>query len=816
MNAFQNFLIRGRTALVIGFLALGAGAGWLLRGFSVEAGTDVLLDQADHDLAYYNQSRADWGTDEYLIVCCRRNEGWIARDSLALLGEFLRALASLPYVKSTLSIADVPLLRNQPPGLFPVSARLFEKDGTPNPKINLDKARAELLAHTQARGNLISGDAAQDLSILIYLDVPEALMRLEPERNQLLGRPRDPQSSRRLAELEAPYQAAIQENNRRRIQLVDGVRRWAAAVRPRLDQPVRLSGLPIINMVLREHIKADIATFGAVSLSVFTLTFFLIYRRVRWVGLPVLSCLLPVVMMLGLMVVVGKKVTVITSNMPVLLFVLTLPYTVYFIERYRERRAADPGEAPDVTVTRAPIEIWSPCLFSCLATMVGTAAHIPSGIMPVRTFGIMMTVGMAIALAVVMLFLPATLVHRPALAGAAAGPAAVPRGPLSGLLSLVLGAPLAVVLFSLAIFGFSVWGVTRIRVETKFIDYFKKTSEVYQGLDYIDNHMGGTTPLEVILSSPTPGYFKTPAGLAALEAVGAFFGTVPETGNVRSLQTLVDEARKAFADKEGRVRVKDAQILALIATIAPQQVREFCNADFTRSRILVRMRETAPTLNRKAILGRLDASLAALADGPLKGVEARPTGVFLLYAHMLDTYWPNTKKTFVLATSGIWVMLVVLFRSPIMATLVLLPQILPVLLVLGVMGFAGIPLDMVTVIIASVAMGVGIDAAIQYAVRFKAELVRSGGDLREAIRRSHATIGRAILIATSIVFAGFAMLSFSQFVPTIYFGLFTGLAILMGLFASLTTLPASFLLLGYPRRVPSASTPGSPEAKGTL
>ena len=112
----------------------------------------------------------------------------------------------------------------------------------------------------------------------------------------------------------------------------------------------------------------------------------------------------------------------------------------------------------------------------------------------------------------------------------------------------------------------------------------------------------------------------------------------------------------------------------------------------------------------------------------------------------------------------------------------------------------GIALDMVTVIIASVALGIGIDAAIQYAVRFRRELAATNGDLAEAIRRSHATIGRAILIATSIVFAGFAMLCFSQFVPTIYFGLFTGLAILMGLFASLTTLPASFLLLKYPRR----------------
>jgi len=794
MLGFQALLRRGRIPILLAFLAAGGGAGWLLRDFAVEAGTDVLLDQADENLAYYNQSRVDWGSDEYLIVCLRRNQGWITPESLALLREIVTQLRAAPHVKSTLSIFDVPLLRNAPSLILPAPVRLLDKDGNLNPKVNLEKARAEILQHTQAKNNLIAGDQGQDLSILVYLDVPEDINRLEPERNRLLGGPRSEASVKRLAEIEGPYQAAIQEGNRRRNALVDAVRKLAVDTRPRLDETVRLSGLPLINVVLREHIKSDILTFGIVALSVFSLTFLAIYRRVRWVAFPIVTCILPVVLMLGLMVLLNYKVTVITSNMPVLLFVLTLPYTVYFIERYLERRSTHPDEDPAETSTLAPLEIWSPCLFSVMATMAGTAAHIPSGIAPVRVFGIMMTIGMALSLGVVMLFLPSTVVALPAVAGRAAGPALEPKGPLRLLLALVLRAPLAVVLFSLAVFGVSVWGITKIRVETKFIDYFHQKSEIYEGLDYIDKRVGGTTPFEVILSSPTPGFFKTLPGLEAIRAVGEFFDTVPETGNLRSLKTLVDEGRKAVGKK-----TTDAQVVAMASVWAKDQVREFCNPDFSKSRILVRMRETDPHLNRKEILSRFSAHLAALKDGPLKGVEARPTGVFLLYAHMLDTYWPNTKKTFFLATGAIWLMLMILFRSPVMALLVILPEVLPVFLVLGVMGFTGIPLDMVTVIIASVALGIGIDAAIQYAVRFRTEFARDG-DLKAAIRRSHATIGRAILIATSIVFTGFAMLCFSKFVPTVYFGLFTGLAILMGLFASLTTLPAAFLLLKYPRK----------------
>jgi uncharacterized protein len=147
----------------------------------------------------------------------------------------------------------------------------------------------------------------------------------------------------------------------------------------------------------------------------------------------------------------------------------------------------------------------------------------------------------------------------------------------------------------------------------------------------------------------------------------------------------------------------------------------------------------------------------------------------------------------------VFVMLLVLFRSPVLAVLVLVPQALPAAVVLGVMGWCGIPLDLVTVMIASIAIGVGIDAAIQYTMRFRQE-VDAGRDHREALRRAHETVGRAIWIATSIIIAGFSILVLSNFFPSVWFGLFTALAMLIGQLATLTMLPSLFLLTGYPRR----------------
>ncbi len=775
-------LIGRGWAIVLAFFILAAGAaGGQLPKFGVEAGTNVLLNEKDPDLRFYNVTRPEWGYDEYAIATARR-EDWFTPESVALLRELADDLAKARHAKSVLSILSVPLLRNRPPAFA----------GLPNPTAldkagaNLEKARTEILGHTQARGNLISEDG-KDLSILVFLDVPEEILRLEPEWSAAHGRG----DRERIAAIEGDYRDAVALLKDRRTAMVNDLRARAAAWKERLGEAPRLTGIPVLNVNLVEHVEEDLRTFGWVSFGVFVLAFGVVYRRFRWVAGPILACLLPVLLIVGTLAWTGKKVTVVTSNLPVLLFTLMLPYTVYFVERYRERRARFPGESNLDSTAAGAREIWAPCVFSCTTTMAGFASLLTSGVVPVRTFGLMMTIGMGVGLACVFLFLPS--LNRPLRAldvRAGAGPGE-PRGVVRALAGLALRAPLGVALASALVLGASAWGATRIHVETKFIDYFWPSSEAYRGLQYIDRRMGGTTPLEVMLTSKEPGHFKTPAGLAAIEAASTYFAGVPDAGNVRSFKSLVDEVRKAMP------AAKEDAAIRLVAGLAKDQVREFCNADFTVSRVLVRFKETSPTLHRKNILDGLERHLAESVR-PL-GVEARATGVFLLYSNMLQTLLRSQQDTFLMVLAAIYGMLVLLFRAPILAAVILVPQVLPVVVCLGTMGWTGIPLDLVTVMIASIAMGVGIDAAIQYTVRFRAELEASKGDRPAAVLRSHATIGRAIFIATSIVVAGFSVLGLSRFVPSVYFGLFTALAMLMGQLAALTLLPSLFLLLRLPR-----------------
>jgi uncharacterized protein len=778
---YRRTLDRGWLAIVLLFAAAAAALGAFLPRLGVDASTSMLLDEKDPDLAYYNASRALWtNDDEFAIVCCRRAD-WFTPEGVKLLQDVQRDLEAVPHCRSVVSPLSVPLLRVTPSALFPVATTL----GAPG--ANLEKARAELLDHTVAKGTLVSADG-RDVVFLAYLAAPDGMERLGRERDAAIAAD---DTARRDA-LESAYQAFRTELRARRDVFVAEVRAVAAKWSPSLEEPVALSGLPIINVNLVEHVSHDLDVFGIAAFALFTLAFAAMYRRLRWTVLPIVTCLLPVLLVLGTMAALGQKLTVVTANLPMLLFVVMLPYTVYVVERYRERRATRPGESHRDSSAGAARDVWVPCLYSCTTTMAGFASLLTSGVKPVWWFGLMMTIGLGIGLACVFLFLPAANHPLRPLDDAAAAASAAPSGVVRWAERLVLRAPGAVTAGAALLLAAAAWGASRVDAENKFIDYFQRTSEVYRGLERIDQRMGGTTPLDVVLTAKEPGWFRTPAGMAAVASVTRYFDSVPEAGCVWSVGTLLEEARKHPA-----LARADLAALSRIPQVEPF-LRDLATPDFSRTRVLVRFRETSPTLRRSRILEGLRAHLRT--DPALAGVEARPTGVFLLYANMLDALLASQRDTFLLVILVVYAMLVALFRGPLLALVVLVPQALPALVCLGVMGFAGVPLDLITVMVAAVAMGVGIDAAIQYTVRYRIELAATGGDRRAAVTRSHATIGRAIWVATSIMVAGFLVLALSDFVPTVSFGLFNALAMLMGQVAALTVVPALFLLTGLPRR----------------
>ena len=766
MNGLQRFLEKTWWLVLLVILGGMVYAVLGLPRLRIDSDVGTFLEKESAKVTAYYEAREEWGTDEFAVFCISA-ENWFTPEGIATIEAVERDLRAVPCVGSTLSILDLPLLRQNPderPSLIPGRWRTptLREDG-----VDLAAAEAELREHRIAVGNLISEDG-RSVNILAYLDWTRVDGKLDPP-------------------------AVV-----RKELLVRGVREVAEKWNGELEQPVRLSGVPIIQMSLYESMRGDLIVLLGASMLLFALSFAIIYRRVRFVLLPLACCLLTPLAVLGVLAWTGKAVGFVTSLMPVLLFVLMLPYSVYFIEAYRERRAGHPYEDGFTSSLRALRAILVPCFFSWITTLAGFSVLAASRILPIQDFGRSMVGGMAGGFLLTVVFLATISRRLPGIEVKDAGVGSRGKMPrwVKGFERFTLARPGVVLVLAGLVLVASGVGLSRLSVESKFSSYFWPGSEVYEGLEYIDREMGGTTWIEVFLRSDDPGYFRSAEGLRALELVEEYFDEVEETGNIMSLVALRDEVRKALRP-DWFPWMSDGLVLLTVGAISPDLVGQTTSKDFRSTRTTVRMMETMPTLNRQRVLSGLQAHLAAHPEvfGDLK-VEV--TGIIPVYAELLNQLMVGQRESVLAVAIAVFVMLLLLFRSPGLAFVVLVAQAFPVCVVLGLIGWLGIPLDLVTVMIAAIALGVGVDASIQYTMRYRGELLMTG-DRREALSRSHATIGRAIWIATTVIIAGFLVLVFSNFFPSVWFGLFTALAMLIGQLTTLTVLPALFLRTPYPR-----------------
>jgi predicted RND superfamily exporter protein len=772
MQRIYSWVVR-RAWLVVVVVLLVAGALAVSQfgKLGIEFQTTTLLDQKDPELKIYEElhETKTWSQNEFAVVCASGVD-WTSEEGATLLRALVTDLEASPEVGGTMSLLNIPLLRQNPdqkPNVLALAGAGMKYIGGRAP-INHESARTELLDHELATGSLISKDG-RSTNVLVYLRVPEP------------GAPG-------TATTQARWQ-----------QLVDGLRTVRTQWEGRLPERLRLAGVPLVYTYIMERVAHDLQVFGIAAAVLFSLGLLVIYRKIRYVILPLVTSLLPVVAILGYMAIAGVPFTVITSNLPLLLFVIALPYTIYLIERYLERRHLHPQEDGGEAIVRAAQSIWLPCVFSTLTTMAGFAAFTTSGIVPVKMFGILMTAGSLLSLLLVFLFLPSALQPwRPVPPPSPSSSAATGTGGFgrlsAGFARLALTRPRTIIALSALVLVASIAGTFRLTAENKFTSYFWPSSDVYQGLEFIDQNLGGTSTLEIYLRSGKVGYFKSAEGIAAVAAVERYFHAVPEVGSLRSLPALIREARKTFRP-EWFPAMQDGALVSLVQGMAPELFQDIMSPDGRTASLQVRFKETAPTLNRRQIIEGLEAHLASLKNSSLQGLEVETTGIFVLYANMLNSLIDSQRDTLGFVVGSIYLMLLLLFRKFRLALVVLVPQALPAVTMLGVMGWGGIPLDLVTVMIAAIALGVGVDSAIQYTMRYREEIALDG-DPRAALSRTHATVGRAIWVATSIIVLGFAVLVTSDFFPSVWFGLLTGLAMLMSQFSALLTLPSLFLWLG--------------------
>ena len=750
---------------------------------------------------------------------------------LQTLHELRADLRALDNVASVVSILDVPLIRSPPVDLRKIADGLkrLEDDDTDRELARQELTRSplysDLVVSTDGRTTGLQVKFKKDQR---YLDLRVARNRL---REQQYESPLTGEEQQTLARLTVEFDGASQTVLAREQQTI-------AAIREILDNyrdaaALHLGGVPMIVADSIDFIRHDLAVFGLAVIAFLIIILIAAFHQPRWAILSLVNCLSTSIVMLGLLGMTNWHVTVVSSNFVSLLLILCLALTLHIIVRYREAHAQRPDATQLSLVREAINRIVTPCLYTTLTTMVAFGSLIVSDIRPVIDFGWMMVIGLGIGFVFSFTLFPAGLMlFQP-------GKAPVLRDVTAKITDafarLVEGRTrLTFVVAALLVIA-GIAGITQLTVENRFIDYYKKSTDIYQGMELIDRKLGGTTPLDVVIDAPlaaevdsaeelfddfdpefadlfaedeeeggitsTSFWFNYPM-LGKVMEIHDYLDALPETGKVLSVATTA----RLLGDLD-ETALTDNILLSIVYKRLPDDVRDalfapYLSPDGDQIRFSVRVFESDKSLRRDQLIRQIRGDLVEKFN--LDADQVHLNGMLVLYNNMLQSLFRSQVLTLGAVFLVIFAMFVALFRSFRLALIAMVPNFGSAVVILGLIGWLGIPLDIMTITIAAITVGIAVDNTIHYIHRFQHEFERDD-DYWAAIHRCHRTIGRAIYYTSVSIILGFSVLALSQFTPTIYFGLLTGTAMLVALLANMTLLP-DMLVTFHAGRAPNGRT----------
>ncbi|MGA0235812.1 MAG: efflux RND transporter permease subunit, partial [Alphaproteobacteria bacterium] len=723
-------------------------------------------------------------------------------------------LEEVPGISSVVSLLDVPLLAQGEGSLTELAGNYRTLRDS---EVDLDKARDELTTSPVFSELIVSADG-KTTALQLNLDEAPEFEALQGERRRMSQRigagKATSDEKQRFVQLDAQYELQKRQLNQKRHDTIVAVRE--VMERHHDAGSLVLGGVSMIADDMITFIRNDLVTFGLGVFVFLVAMLAIVFRAIRWVVLPLASCFFAGLSMMGLLGLAGWQVTVISSNFISLMLILTMSMNVHLVVRHRQLVRDHPELAHPARVLMTMQKMFWPCLYTALTTILAFGSLVLSSIKPVIDFGWMMSLGLVVTFAVSFLLFPSLLaVLGPAQKGESAS---VPGLKFTATLSRITaqrGRLVITTSLALAILGGI--GITRLEVENSFINYFGKDTEIYRGLKLIDRELGGTTPLDVIvrfepepeiaatdesdddlallLGSVSQGdpvdYWFTPRKIKTVSMVHDFLESRYGVGQVLSLASLIrvgESISKApFDTFELAVLYKRMPDDLKAALLSP-----YVSIERDEVRLTARIRDSLPDLRRNVLLQEIQSGLEKELN--LEPEAFQVSGLVVLYNNMLQSLFSSQIMSLGVVMLGIALMLLILFRSLRLAVIGIAPNLLAAAIILGVMGWARIPLDMMTITIASITLGIAVDNSIHYIYRFRSEIGRVG-DYVETLHYCHANIGRAIFYTAITIIAGFSILVLSNFLPTIYFGVFTALGMAMALLASLTLLPRLILWL---------------------
>tara|TARA_B100000579_G_scaffold257555_1_gene212042 strand:+ start:28 stop:2409 length:2382 start_codon:yes stop_codon:yes gene_type:complete len=783
-NFYQKNIIEKPKIVFLILLICLASFGYFSKDFRLDASSDTLLIEGDPDLKYLKEISERYNSKEFLVLTHTPNENIISENSINNLLSLKYKIQSLKWVDSVVTILDIPLLNSTDKTL---TERLQNFSTLKSEGIDKKRGFNEILNSPVFRNFVISEDGKTS-GIIVYI-----------KKSKI------PENIKNIKELEIYKDELKKKNHENIIEIRKIIKSYSD------ESKIHLGGIPMIADDMMTFIKGDILVFGAGVLVFIIFILWFVFKKIIWIIVPISSCIFSVIIMMGLLGLIGWKVTVISSNFIALMLILTMAMNIHMSTRFLQLSKENPNIDKKEIIIKTSGKMFWPILYTVLTTICAFLSLIFSGIKPIIDFGWMMTLGLIVSFTVTFSLLP-TLINF--VSDINVNINENKNSVITNLLGKIsINNINLIFIVSIFVFIISLIGISRLEVENSFINYFSKKTEIYKGMKLIDEKLGGTTPLEIIIKFPKQvkeenidedddweesgseedgsKYWFTKDKINKIDKVHNYLDSLPAVGKVLSFSSIIQVATQLNDNKPLGTLEMGVLYSKIPEKIRSEIVDPYISIKDSEARINLRIKDSQEGLRRNELIKQIRHDLVNKIG--LSEKEFKLGGVLILFNNLLQSLFKSQILTLGFVMIGIFLMFFILFKNIKLSLIGVVPNFIAAFFILGIIGLAGIPLDMMTITIAAITIGIAVDNSIHYIYRFREEYVKLK-DYKSTLEKCHSTVGVAILNTSITIVFGFSILVLSNFIPTIYFGIFTGIAMMLAMISVLTLLPSLLLV----------------------
>jgi hydrophobe/amphiphile efflux-3 (HAE3) family protein len=568
-----------------------------------------------------------------------------------------------------------------------------------------------------------------------------------------------------------------------------------------------ITGRPIIESWVKEYIRWDSVRLAVPIILLIVIVLFINFRSVRGIVLPLSIMFGSILWTLGLMVLFGKSINMVGVMLPTLIIVISSSYSIHFLNQYYKDIH---GDAPRRSCVEGSVaHIGKTIILAALTTIAGFAALTINRIKPMRDLGVFVLIGVFISMALCLSFLPSllSLLKKPRKSVRASSEGSNMNRFFLSIGDVILRRWKIILVIAAAIAIWAIVGVPHIEVDTNWKRFFKKNSDILMSQRFIRSNYGAVSTINVTFTTEEEDVdFKSLSSLQYIDKVEQWIRDQNLLGLTNSLVGYIKRANQLLNDNnpdEYRLPENHADLLKILLMFKMSKFTESLSnvitEDYRHANIMVRTAgsdtEEVTAADLKQFLRSFDAFVA---ENPYEGINVRIAGVDLIYVSLIDYLVRSQLISIMLSIIIVFIIIVITFRSLVFGFFGLIPIFFGLFLNFGTMSYFNVPLDFLTSMIASIAVGLGVDNSIHYLIRFTR--TKHNLPLKERLKQALGVTGTPIFFTSFTLIAGFTVLVFSNFKPILYFGLLISVT-MFGCFIGVIFILPAFIYLVKPKAI---------------